>query len=382
MRVLHAYKAYFPELTGGIPEAISILSRSMGPAIKSSVITCYRESRLSRCRIVDDVPVERVRALGELSSMPLAPTFPVALRRAVQDFDVIVAHLPFPLIDLGIALGLPARVALVVHWHSEIHGRRVITPFLAPIIRNTVRRADSVVVSDASAITNSRLLSTYKEKCSIVPFGIDVEYWQHLDIQQRAEVASLQRKYPRLIVATGRLVGYKGFEILIRAMREIDAVLLIIGDGALRSNLENLAKQLGVTERVRLVGFVPREQLKIYLRAAQVFAFPSITASETFGIAQLEAMASGLPIVNTALPTGVPRVARHGVEAITVRPNDPLALRSAIQQLLDDHLLASRFGCAGTARARCQYSLERFVSNMADLYWMVHSRRLARIVRN
>jgi rhamnosyl/mannosyltransferase len=159
-------------------------------------------------------------------------------------------------------------------------------------------------------------------------------------------------------------------------------VLLIIGEGPLRPKLEKLTKQLGLTGRVRLTGSVPRKQLKSYLRAARVFAFPSITAAETFGIAQLEAMASGLPIINTTLPTGVPGVARHGVEAITVPPNNPLALASAIRKLLDDQLMASRLGHAGTARARCQYSLERFVSSMADLYRMVHRRRLARLLRN
>jgi rhamnosyl/mannosyltransferase len=379
MRVLHAYKAYMPEVTGGIPEVISLLCRSMSPDIESRVIVCRRGERRRRLKVAGIV-VDQVASFGDLLSMPLAPMFPTALNRAVRDFDLVVAHLPFPLTDVGIALGLPDDVALVVHWHSEILGRRAAMPFVAPLIRNTLRRADSVVVSDASMIPNSRFLASHVEKCSIVPFGTDVGYWEHLDDRERAEVERLRRAYPRLVVATGRLVTYKGFATLIRALKNVDAMLVIIGEGPLRSSLGRLAKQLGVTDRVLLKGFMPRDQLKVHLRAARVFAFPSITPAETFGIAQIEAMAAGLPIVNTALPTGVPKVARHGIEAITVAPSDPAALAAAIRQLLDNALFAGRLGRAGALRAHAEYGEEGFVSRMKRVYLDALARRSRRAI--
>ena len=367
MRVLHAYKAYMPELTGGIPEVISLLSRSMGPDIESRVIVCRRGGRRPPLDM-DGITVEQVASWGQLLSMPLAPMFPIALRRAARNVDLVVAHLPFPLNDAGIALGLPERVTLVVHWHSDILGRGAAMPFVAPLIRHTLGRADSIVVSDASMISNSRLLGPHAGKCSIVPFGTDVDYWDRLDNREQAEVEHLRQAHPRLVVATGRLVPYKGFSTLIRALQDVDATLVIIGEGPLKSALGRLAKRLGVAERALLKGFMPRDQLKIHLRAARVFAFPSITSAETFGIAQIEAMAAGLPIVNTALPTGVSKVARHGVEAITVPPNDRGALAAAIGQLLDDALLARRLGQAGSMRARAEYGQDDFVARMKRVY--------------
>jgi glycosyltransferase involved in cell wall biosynthesis len=377
MRILHAYKAYMPELTGGIPEVISLLSRSMQPEIESSIIVCGR-SGLPRQAKIDGISVNRALSFGNLWSMPVSPTFPIAFNRAARLADIVVVHLPFPLNDIGIALGLPDRIALVIHWHSDIHGRRAVVPLIAPLIRHTLRRADSIVVSDGSMIGTSRFLGPQAGRCSIVPFGTDVDYWEHLDDQGQAEVERIRRSYPRLVMATGRLVGYKGFSVLIRALAGIDANLVIIGEGPLRPTLARLTRRLGVADRIVLKGFIPRDQLKLYLRAARVFAFPSITPAETFGIAQIEAMAAGLPIVNTALPTGVSKVARDGIEAITVPPNDPGALAAAIQKLLDDTILAQRLGRAGSKRARAEYDQERFVSRMKRVYFEAQAIRSCR----
>ena len=115
--------------------------------------------------------------------------------------------------------------------------------------------------------------------------------------------------------------------------------------------------------------------VEVHLHAAKIFAFPSITSAETFGIAQIEAMSVGLPIVNTSLPTGVSNVARHGVEALTVPPNDPDAFALALRRLLDDAQLAGRLGRAGSVRAWTEYGQAGFVSNMRRVYLEAHAGR-------
>jgi rhamnosyl/mannosyltransferase len=301
-------------------------------------------------------------------SMPIAPAYPVAFRRAAAQADIVVAHQPFPLNDAAVELGLPQHVALVVHWHSEIIGRPALAAVLAPLIRHTLRRADAIIVSDSSMISTSKFLGPHAEKCRVVPFGTNISYWDSLDERQSAEVERLRQQHPRLVIATGRLVPYKGFLSLVRALLDVDATVMIIGEGPMKPALERLARRLGVASRLYLKGLLPRDQLKIHLRAARVFAFPSITCQETFGIAQIEAMAAGLPIVNTALTTGVPNVARHGVEAITVPPNDPAALASAMTRLLDDASLARQLGHAASLRARAKYGWPDFASRIGNVY--------------
>ena len=372
MRILHAFKIYRPELEGGVPEVIGLLTGSTVPNVENRILVARRFG-WGYERDVNKVPVKAVASLGDLFSMPIAPTFPFALARAARNADVVVLHAPFPLNDIGIMLGIPAYVRLVVHWHSDILGRRVLVRLLAPIIRRTLARADRIVVSNSSIISLSSFLKEYRDKCVVIPFGVDPDYWGQLSQSEQAEVERFRTLHPRLIVATGRLVRYKGFDVLIRALREVDGTALIVGDGPQEHALRRLAGQLGVGQRLIIAGSVPRGELKIFLHAARVFAFPSITSAETFGIAQLEAMAVGLPVVNTALLTGVPLVARHGRESLTVAPNDPSALAAAINRLLDDPALAAELGQAGHRRVNEEFHHRAFVRRVMVLYDEVNS---------
>jgi rhamnosyl/mannosyltransferase len=165
--------------------------------------------------------------------------------------------------------------------------------------------------------------------------------------------------------------------VLIEAMRGLDAQLRIIGTGAEAAALARRIAAAGLGDRVALTGFLPQPAVKHLLHAARVFAFPSVTAAEAFGIAQLEAMACGLPVVNTALPTAVPEVARDGREGRCVPPGDPVALRAVLRRLLDTPEEAARLGAAAQRRAEAAYGLDRFLGAVAAVYRAAAARRAA-----
>jgi glycosyltransferase involved in cell wall biosynthesis len=108
-----------------------------------------------------------------------------------------------------------------------------------------------------------------------------------------------------------------------------------------------------------------------YYHAADVFALPSVARSEAFGIVQIEAMAAGLPVVNTSLDSGVPFVSVHDRTGLTVPPSDPEQLASAINRLLDDAGLRHSFGSAGTRRAQEEFSLKSMAARTMLLYQTV-----------
>lgn len=367
MRVLHAYKIYLPDSYGGIPQVIATLGQLSRRGLDTSVLVA-RAFGLGRNLSIDGVAVRAVGSLGTLMSMPIALTYPLVLAWRARRADVVVSHAPFPLADIGLALGLPRRNALVVHWHAEVIGRPRLTRIMAPLFRRTLARADRVVVSDPAMIAGSRFLAPIEAKCTVLPFGCDTDYWGALDAGQQAAAATIRARMPRLVLAVGRLVTYKGYEVLLRAVQRLDAQAVIIGEGPLRGHLEQVARDLGIAGRVTLPGALARDDLKLYMHAARVFAFPSVNAAETFGIAQLEAMASGLPVVNTALTTAVPGIARDSLEGLTVPPDDSDALASAIGRLLDDPALARRLGDAARTRACVDFGLTRFLSRAEAVY--------------
>ena len=367
LRVLHAYKVFPPDVVGGITEVIAYIAEGMAPRHESSVLVT-RSRGWGRRYTFGTIPVEALCSFGTLLSTPIAPSFPFVLAKRSRKADLVALHQPFPLNDIGVALGLPCEIALVVHWHGEIVRQRSLTGLLAPLIRHTLARAQRIIVSHPTLVSASPFLAVHAEKCAVIPYGIDVAYWAELDDAQRRRVEELRARYPRLVIATGRLVPYKGFDVLIEALRRVDATAVIVGEGPLRPDLLRLAQQRGVAERLILAGMLSRDDLKVHLHAAQLYAFPSVGTAEAFGIVQLEAMAVGLPIVNTDLPTAVPHVARHGLEALTVPPSDPAALAAAIAQLLADHALGQRLGAAGRRRAAAEYDLGNFVIRIEDVY--------------
>lgn len=171
-----------------------------------------------------------------------------------------------------------------------------------------------------------------------------------------------------LVYALGRHVYYKGFDVLIRAMRTVDGVLILGGDGLLRESLQAQAEQLGVAGKVLFQGRIPEDQLAAYFHACDVFCLPSVEQSEAFGLVQAEAMACGKPVVNTWLHNGVNEVSRDGETGLTVPVRDPVALAAALTRLAREPELRETLGRNAALRARSEYSMAGMTSAHLALY--------------
>ncbi|HEX6748117.1 MAG TPA: glycosyltransferase [Longimicrobium sp.] len=359
MRVLHVGK-FYPPHAGGMESHLELLCRMTKADVDLQVLVSADDPHTVH-ELVDGIPVTRVGTKLTLASASLNPGMAREIRRA--DADLVHFHHPNPTAVLSYRAARP-RGRLVVTYHSDIVRQRVLGPLFSPILHRFLRRADAVIASSPNYAASSPVLRRHAERVSVIPFGIDPHEFQQVD---QDEAAAIRRHHgERIVFAAGRLVYYKGFDYLVRAMRRVDAALLIAGDGPLRGELARLAAEESVAGRVTLLGPVP--DLRPYYHAADVFALPSVARSEAFGIVQMEAMACGLPVVNTALDTGVPFVSPDGVSGLTVAPADVDALADALNRLLGDAALRGRLGRGGRERVAGELSAATMARRTLELY--------------
>ncbi|HZG42231.1 MAG TPA: glycosyltransferase, partial [Longimicrobium sp.] len=296
-----------------------------------------------------------------ISSATVNPGMAAAIRESGA--DVVHLHHPNPTGVLSY-LASGSRAPLVVTYHSDIVRQRVLKTLFAPVQHHFLRRAHAIVASSPDYAASSPVLRRHAGRVRVIPFGIRPD---EAGTPDAAAVAALRERHgPRVVLAVGRLVYYKGFDYLVRSMDSVDGHLVIVGDGPMREELERLAVEHGVAGRVTLAGRV--ESVASHYAAADVFALPATARSEAFGLVQLEAMAAGLPVVNTQIPSGVPFVSRDGQTGLTVPPRDPAALAAAITRLLDDAALRARLGRAARERVAAEFGAERMARDTLALY--------------
>jgi D-inositol-3-phosphate glycosyltransferase len=177
-----------------------------------------------------------------------------------------------------------------------------------------------------------------------------------------------------LLLWVGRLQPWKGVDVALRALREIpQAYLMIVGDGETRADLERLAQELGLAERVRFLGALPRERLPSIYAAADLLLATSF-ASETFGIGLVEAQACGLPVVASRFG-GFPEVIDEGRTGLLVPPRDPAALAAAVRSLIDDPERRRAMADAAPGWA-AQFSWSAVADRVEAAYWAACNRKM------
>jgi glycosyltransferase involved in cell wall biosynthesis len=316
---------------------------------------------------------ERVEALGiPVWIVPQRPGFDFAwvfrfareLSRA--RIDVLHSH-EFAMNSFGSAAALLARVPAI----STIHGRNWVSdrPRRAFAYRMLRRLGVPVVaVSEDLAGFLVERLGIPRERLALVHNGIplpDATPSGARSARRSAARAALAIPADRsLVVAVGNLYPVKDHATLLRALARLpDARVAIAGRGAEEQPLRQLAVELGLADRVHLLGL--RDDVGTVLAAGDVFVQPSL--SEGLPLAVLEAMASGLPVVATRVG-GVHEAVADGTTGFLVPPGDPAALAAALARVLESPDRGAALGSAGRARVEAEFSVARMADHYRSLY--------------
>lgn len=370
--VLHASKFSYPKV-GGIEHVIHELAKSCvnrGDTVR--VVSATDRGRGHRATY-DGVRTVKSSSLGVLLSVPIAPTYPLHLRRAETDADLVHFHLPDPLsVTAQMAIGRSEATTMATFHNDIARGthRKALAAY-RPVLDRFLARLDEIVVTSPRLRDLSPFLKPYRQKCTVISLGIDVDEYGTYE----GPTYDLPGESDRpTVLSVGRLIYYKGLEYAIDAMTRVDADLLVAGTGPLGETLREHARQKGLNDCVHFLGYIKEKKLHYCYDAADLFVLPSIATSEGFGIVQLEAMAYGTPVINTNINTGVPWVSQDGKTGLTVPPRDAEALSDAIATLLADNNRRERLGRAARTRANERFTHERMIEEYLQRYDALVSR--------
>lgn len=262
-----------------------------------------------------------------------------------EDFDIIHVHWPFPHIIFGLIMKAIRKRPLICTFHGgEIIFLENMPLFLKIIFKFLFNFSDFYTVN--SSFTKQKLLKftgyKKKEKVAIIPFGITIK-----EIKEENKIKKEKIK----ILFAGRLIERKGVHILLESFAKVNKIfpeieLVIAGDGPLREKLKNLAKELGIENKVIFKGHLKSNELEKEYKEASVFVLPSIHDikgdTETLGVVLIEAMEYGVPVIATNVG-GIPDIVKDGYNGLLVPEKDPEALAQAIIKLIKDESLREKF---------------------------------------
>lgn len=378
LRVLMVNKYYSPPHLGGVEMVVRTLSEGLVEHAGAQVrVLVSNEARGRSEETIGGVEVVRLPRHLRLSSAPIALGMPAALRRESRRLgrdghpeppDVVHLHSPYPWGELSFLSAQPDLPSVLLY-HSDIVRQKRMLAAYRPFLEKILDRVDLIVTSSPNMIENSEFLGPRATKCRVVPFGLPAaRLYSTPAIDQRASQLKAAHEGRRIVLFVGRLVYYKGVEVLVRAMTDVHADLVIIGEGPLEAGLRTLADEGGASGCMTFLPSQDDQELLAWYRAADVFCLPSVARSEAFGLVQIEAHAAGTPVVSTDLPTGVPYANLHEVTGLTVPPDDVQALRQALVRLLQDEELRARLGRQAQARALREFTIPRMVAGTLAVY--------------
>ena len=374
MKIVHIYKDYFP-VFGGIENLIRTLAEAQaarGHDVRVVVNSLRRELELVER---NGVRITKLPRHLNVQSAPISFNFHNAVRRETVAADIAHLHAPYPIGELCNLLFGQSRKT-VLSWHSDIVRQKTLLKFYGPMLRCVIGQAHRIIPASEAYAKSSPWINGHLDKCRIVPYGIDASRFteartpEALALRQQwlAPFGAQPPLVPLVVVGVGRLRYYKGFDDLIKAIAQTHNTLaVIVGVGPLEVELKALAQQLGITNRVIFAGEPDDAHLPLYHQAADVFAAPSNSRAESFGISIIEAMASGLPAITTEIGTATSWINQHNETGLVVPPLNPAALASAIHTM-QDGVLRERMGKAARMRVLQEFTQERMIERVMRVY--------------
>ncbi len=366
MKVLHVSKYYEP-FKGGIEKVIFELASGTVKAGHEVVVLCSNENWSYQEDWVEGVKVVRLPRMGVAFSQPLTLSLIWNAKKWFEWADIVQVHTPNPLAELSFLLQ-DIHKPLIVTYHCDVVRQKKLFKIYQPVSEKLLLRADRITVSTPHHLQYSASLKNFKEKSVVIPFGIRAKHAKPT-LTMKHELKRIKEQFGDYLLFVGRLVPYKGVDILLKAMTSVEENLVIIGEGPRFEVWQEQKTILGLDQKVHFVGAVKDDtEFAAYLHGCHALVLPSVDESEAFGIVLIEAMSCGKPVITTNLKSGVPWVNEKGVTGLEVEPQDSVALAHAINTITKNHALRLKMGESAQQRFHRLFEVETMVQSYLNLY--------------
>ncbi|MFA6037626.1 MAG: glycosyltransferase [Legionellales bacterium] len=357
MKVLHIYKSYYPDTLGGVEKVIDqIAANTAALGIESQVI-CLTPEKNESTMMLNGYQVHRVPQLFTLASTPVSIKIFKHFKALAEQADIIHYHFPWPLADLLHFITRIKKPRLVTY-HADIIKQKIVLPFYRPLMNAFLSDMNCITATSSHYAKTSKVLSRFSDKLKIIPIGLSQNSYPTPSIQR---LDYWREKFNfKFFVFIGVIRYYKGIDILITAAKELGAPIIVIGKGA------NVDQQNN--PNIHFLGAVSEEDKIALLTLAYGVVLSSNVRSEAFGIALLEGAMFSKPLVSCELGTGTTYINIHNETGQVVPPNDSIALRQAMQYLLDNPDEALRMGTNARARYEQHFTAEKMAKAYVDIY--------------
>lgn len=387
MRVLHIGK-FYPPFAGGMENFMGDLLPALERRNINTAALVHGHEFGRREAYNNDAAarIYRVPCYGNFLYAPISPGFALALRREIHAFrpDILHMHLPNTSAFLAMAIPSARKVPWVIQWQSDIVNsdidRRLAVAYrlYQPLECRFLKKASAIIASSQPYFQTSAPLSSWREKCRIIPLGLDENRLKipGKDLENWAD--GIWQTGRTRIISIGRLTYYKGHEILIKAAADLpQSHIIIVGEGDRKEHLRGLIRQLGLGGRVELTGFMPDEKLRALLATSDLFCLPSIERTEAFGLVLLEAMRYAKPVVASDVPgSGMGWIVRHMETGLLVKPGAVDDLARALELLCQRPGLRASMAEAGRKRFHAVFRIDQVADKISSLYQEVQGLHL------
>ena len=331
IKILHLGKFYPPDY-GGIESVTKTIIESSSNDVKHTII-CF--SKKGKNYKPDNENIIRCKVLFNIKNQPISIKYLFTSILRFKTADIIHVHSPNILAYIALLFCYGKKI--VVHWHSDILNKGFLYRIIKPLEKLIIKKADTIIVTSEEYFRFSRPLKKYPKKVVIIPLGIEDVKERNLHIDASTFFNEFNNK--DIILSIGRLVNYKGHELILRAARFFsdNIVAIIIGTGPERERILKYIRENNI-KNIHIIENLNDAQRNELYQKCKIFCLSSISRQEAFGVVLLEALCFGKPlIVNEVRGSGMNWVNKNKFTGLNFNMKDSKQFGDIINSLTKDN---------------------------------------------